>query len=444
MTGVLDKTTIAALTADLETKQADATRIANAFKVDEKGRLSMSPEMHRDFVSATKAAAEVKSVLDSAAQLDAIGDYLDAPAEQSHAARDAGSAHLGGGSMEAKDLGSMFTESKAFLDAKEASGGSMGQNFRGLLRAGIEGKSIYNFTAGSVTHQALGRAEQLPFVERSLRKTHIRDLFPKSSTRASVLWGVKESGWVNNARQVNQRYAADGVSPAAGLDTDRWGNAPKSKITMTPTMFPIAAIKHSLDAHKHILDDEPRLKTFLNTRMIDGVKYAEDYDLLHSVGSGEQITGLFNTDGIQEYTGLASDKQSVQVRRAITRALLAEYDPNGLVLSPTMWEGLELEEDGQGNFRIAVAVAIGAEKRIWRLNTVETTAMSDDRFIIGNFGMGAQLHDRETVSVSVSTEHANNYTEGIVTFLAEERVGFEVSRPESFVIGTWTNYVRPV
>ncbi len=439
MTGVMDKSMLAALTTELATKQADATRIANTFAVDDKGRLSMSADKHRDYVAAVKAAAEVKSVLDANKTLEEIGAYLDTPDEPSHSGRDFG-AGRGGGDMQAKDLGSMFTESKAYQEARAAHDGRMGESFRGMLRAGVEGKSIYNFTAGSVTHQALGRAEQLPMVDRQLRKTHIRDLFPKSSTRASVLWGVKETGWVNNARQVNQRYAADGVSPAAGLDTDRWGNAPKSKITMTPTMFPIAAIKHSLDAHRHILDDEPRLKTFLNTRMIDGVKYAEDYDLLHSVGSGEQITGLFNTDGVQEYTGLRTDKQSVQVRRAITRALLAEYDPNGLVLSPTMWEGLELEEDGQGNFRIAVAVAIGAEKRIWRLNTVETTAMSDDRFIIGNFGMGAQLHDREVVSVSVSTEHANNYTEGIVTFLAEERVGFEVSRPESFVIGTWTDY----
>lgn len=436
---------LSALNEQLQTKQADAERIAAAFKVDDKGRFEMSSEQHRDYVAAVKAATEIKSVIDASAELAGVKDYLEAPEAPSAAGQDfAQRSQMGGADLEAKDLGSMFLESKAFQDARAQYGDKMGENFRGLLRAGIEGKSIYNFAAGTVTHQALGRAENVGLTERSMRKTHIRDLFPKSSTRASVLWGTRETGWVNNARQVNQRYAADGVSPATGADTDRWGNAPKSKITLTPVMFPIAGIKHSLDAHKHILDDEPRLKTFLNGRMIDGVKYAEDYDLLHSVGSGEQITGLFNTPGIQTYTGLATDKQSVQVRRAITKALLAEYDPNGLILSPTMWEGLELEEDGQGNFRIAVAVAIGAEKRIWRLNTVETTAMSDDKFVLGNFGMGAQLHDRETVSVSVSTEHANNYTEGIVTFLAEERVGFEVSRPESFVVGTWTDYTGPV
>src|SRR5690606_39172245 len=119
---------------------------------------------------------------------------------------------------------------------------------------------------------------------------------------------------------------------------------------------------------------------------------------------GEKITGIFNTPGIQNYTGLDTDKYSIQVRRAITKALLAEYSPNGLVLNPEMWEAVEIETDDQGAFRVALAVAVGAEKKVWRLNVVETTAMASAKFLIGNFGMGAQLHDREAVNVQVSTE----------------------------------------
>jgi HK97 family phage major capsid protein len=173
--------------------------------------------------------------------------------------------------------------------------------------------------------------------------------------------------------------------------------------------------------------------------MLEGVKYAEDYDLLHSVGDGEKITGLFNTTGVQQYAGLNTDKKSVQVRRAITKALLAEYDPSGLVVSPEMFEAIEVEEDGNGAFRVAVSVAIGAEKRIWRLNVVETTAMANENFLVGAFGLGAQLHDRESVSVKVSTEHGENFTDGACTFLATERVALEVPRPESFIVGTWDN-----
>ncbi|MEV4867987.1 phage major capsid protein [Streptomyces syringium] len=178
-------------------------------------------------------------------------------------------------------------------------------------------------------------------------------------------------------------------------------------------MYPASEIAHLLDAHKNVLSDEPRLKTFINSRMIEGVKYQEDWDLLHSVGDGQYLTDIFNTPGVQQYRGLKTDQFSVQIRRTITRALLAEYDPTGIVLSPT--------------------------KRVWRLDVVETTAMADNNFLIGAFGLGAQLHDRENVSVTVSSENADNFEKGLITFRADERVALEVPRPESFVIGTWTD-----
>lgn len=433
----MDKSMLSALQADLAVKQAEVERIAAAFP-HEDGKFAIPADMHRDYVTAVKAATEVKSVIDAAASAAEIAGYLQAPAGGSAAAMDAGSRILAAGN-EVKSFADYFIESKSFQEAKAAGAFREGRTESPRMHAEIEGKSIYNFSGGTATVQTLGSAEHVGIQEQAKRKWHVRDLFPKSSTSAAVLYGVRETGWLNAAKQVNQKYAADGIAAATGNDaTDVWGRAPKSNITLTPVMFPVAGIKHALDAHKYILNDESRLRTFLNTRMLDGVKYAEDDALLHSVGTGEQITGLFNTPGVQSYTGLSSDQYDVQVRRAITKAMLAEYDPTGLVLSPTMWENIEVEEGTDGHLRVATAVAIGSEKRIWRLNVVPTTAMQDTKFLVGAFGMGAQLHDREQVSVSVSTEHASNYTDGVVTFLAEERVALEVVRPESFVVGSWT------
>lgn len=431
----MDKSLLSALKADLQVKQAEVERIAQAFP-HEDGKFAISTEMYRDYTSAVRAAEEVKSVIDAAESADRMRNYLDAPAGRSAAATDAGERIT---AVEGKAFADFFLESKAFQDARDAGMFREGSPERPRLMATIEGKSIYNFAGGSVTHQALGQAENVGILEQAKRKMHIRDLFPKSSTSSAIIYGVRETGWVNNAAQVNQKYAADGTSPATGNDaTDVWGRAPKSNITLTPVTFPVAEIKHALDAHKNILADESRLRTFLNTRMLDGVKYAEDDALLHATGSGEQVTGIFNTPGVQSYTGLAADQYDVQVRRAITKAMLAEYDPTGLVISPTMWENIEVEEGTDGHLRVATSVAIGSEKRLWRLSVVPTTAMEDTKFLVGAFGMGAQLHDREQVSVSVSSEHASNYTDGVVTFLASERVALEVVRPESFVVGTWT------
>lgn len=424
-----DNARIKELQRQLQVKAAEAEEISKGFKVEDGGGFVVSTEQATKFRKVSSEAQEIKALIDAEQGLIEVKSYLDAPENPPAAATHYGQTPT----MEQKSLGDLFVESDSFKRAAEA-----GFRDRPYVRAEMEGKSIFSLSAGTVTHQTLGSVQNLGIAERAYRKWHIRDLFPKSSTKNAVLYGARETGWTNNARQVKERYAADGVSPATGADTDTWGRAPRSKLSLTPVMYPVAEVAHLIDAHKNILSDEPRLKTFINGRMVEGVKYQEDWDLLHSVGDGQSLTGIYNTPGVQQYTGLATDKYSVQIRRAITKALLAEYEPTGIVLSPTMWEHVEVEEDKNGAFRVAVAVAIGAEKKVWRLNVVETTAMADDDFLIGAFGLGAQLHDRENVSVTVSSENADNFEKGLITFRADERLALEVPRPESFVIGTWT------
>lgn len=434
MTDTLDKSMLNAARATLVEKKSLIDNIAADFKVDESGNFDISKKQYGDYTEAVKEAREAKAFVDAVETAGQLEQYLNAPAGSSEAAQ-AAAMGLGGGS-EVKTLADVFMEGKQFQSAK-------GEGFKDVQRivGELEGKSIHSLTAGTYTAASLGSVQDVGITERALRKTRIRDLFPKSTTKASSLMGIRETGWVNNAKQVRQRYAADGTSAATGADSDVFGHKPKSKILMATVQYPVATIAHTLDAHKNILDDEPRLRTFLNTRMAEGVKYAEDYDLLHSVGSAEEITGLFNVPGVQDYTGLNSDKFSVQIRRAITKAQLAEYDPSGIVISPEMWENVEVEEDGYGGFRVAVNVAVGAVKQVWHLDVVSTTAMSDTNFLIGSFGLGAQLHDREQVNVVMSTENADNFERNVVTFRAEERIALEVPRPESFVIGTWTDPV---
>lgn len=432
-----NKSLIATLENQLQEKSAAVEGISSAFKTDDKGRFEISPEQYASYKKAVAEAKEVKSALDAARDADNIKAYLAGDAQLSVAATDMeGAARQL--ATEGKSLGDMFIESDAY---QQALAEGFGQ--RPHISAQIEGKSLYNFSTPATEVPSLGASQDLGITERALRKNHIRDLFPKSTTKSAVLYGLRETGWTNAAAQIRQMTAADGTSPAVGDATDVWGRSPESDLEFTPVLFPVAEVSHMLNAHKNLLADEPRLRSFINNRLIDGVKYAEDWDLLHSVGDGEKITGLFNTPGVQQYTGQASDGYSVQVRRAITKALLAEYDPSGIVVSPTMWERIEVEQDANGQFRVAVAVAVGAEKRVWRLNVVETTAMQDTKFVLGSWGMGAQLHDREAVSVQVSTEHGQNFREGVVSFKGAERIAFEVSRPESFVIGTWTEPTAP-
>ncbi|MFC8645071.1 phage major capsid protein [[Kitasatospora] papulosa] len=431
MATATDKSLIRSLKGQLAEKSGEAERIAGTFK-EENGAFVVSTEQRNAYVKAVKDAQEIKGLLDAAQGAENLTGYLDAPEGSSAAGQFYGSSASAG--PEVKSLGDYFVESDAYQRAADSD-----FKERPFIRAEIEGKSIFSLSAGTHTVQALGSAQDLGITEAQRRKWHVRDLFPKAKTKSPVLIGIRETGWVNNAAQVPERRASDGVSAPTGLDSDVFGKAPRSKLKLEPVAFPVAEIAHTLDGHKNILSDEPRLKQFINSRLVEGIKFAEDYDLLHSAGGdGTSITGLFNTPGVQTYQGLAKDKFSIQMRRAMTKALLAEYEPTGIVISPTMWEEVEVETDDNGAFRVALQVAVGAQKRVWRLNVVETTAMPDGNYLLGSFGMGAQLYDRENVSVTVSSENSDNFERGVLTFRADERLALEISRPESFVIGSWT------
>ncbi|MFI8265280.1 phage major capsid protein [Streptomyces sp. NPDC085665] len=425
-----DKSLLKSLQTQLNEKSAEADRIAGTFK-EENGSFVVSTDQRNAYVKVVREAQEIKGLIEAATDADHIGQYLKEPDSPSAAGQHYSTR---GNDMEAKSLGDLFVESDAFRRAAAAD-----FRERPYIRAEIEGKSIFSLSAGTHTHQALGSAQDLGITDAQRRKWHIRDLFPSAKTKSAVLLGIRETGWVNNAAQVPERRAADGVSAPTGLDSDVYGRAPRSKLKLEPVAFPIAEIAHMIDGHKNILSDEPRLKQFINSRLIEGIKFAEDYDLLHSVGGdGTSITGIMNTPGVQQYTGRNTDKYSIQMRRAMTKALLAEYEPTGIVLSPSMWEEVEVETDDTGAFRVALQVAVGAQKKVWRINVVETTAMPDGQYLLGAFGMGAQLYDRESVSVTVSSENADNFERGALTFRADERLALEISRPESFVQGTWT------
>lgn len=423
-----DASRVKELRTALEEKHRDLQGMSGSWK-DEDGKLVLSTEEHAKFTSTAAEAKQIRALLDAESMVDELGSYLSEPAETPTAAGDFGRG------VAVKSLSDYFIDSPEYVEAKAA-----GFSRKGTITAvAPEGLSITQFgtkdisrlSGGTVAVDTFGRPQHIGLQEKAVRQFHVRDLFPRATTRAPLLYGVRETGYTTGADVVTQRNAGD---------TD-WSTKPDSTITFTPVQFPVATIAHHITVHRQVLEDEPRLRSFIEGRMVDGVMYKEDSEMLFGAGGAEKITGIFNTVGVQTYAGLWSDKKSVQVRRAATQAFLAEYEPTGVVVHPTDFEEIEVEETNDGAFRVAVSVAIGAEKRLWRMNVVETTAMTADSFLVGAFGMGAMVYDRELVSVQASSEHGTNFTQNLVTMLCEERVALEVSRPESFVAGTFTDYV---
>lgn len=435
MTTMLDPR-VKELREALTVKAAEIDEIAHSWKIETGGKLVITPDQHKQYKAAVGAAEDIKGLLDTAERAAGIKDHLAAPGSVPAAGWAAANTLRAEG--QTKTLGDYFTESDQFTSAKGNPRPFIQfQVDRSIadLRAASQQKDVYAGTGGTVGLPGIGGIQELPMRETRLRQRHVRDLFPVGTTTASVLYGIRETGFTNSARAVAQRENADGTANSAGAV---YGKKPRSDISLTPVLYNVATIAHLIDAHRNILDDEPRLRDFLNRRMTDGVFLAEDRDILWADGTGESIVGFFNTPGLQIYTGSSADPLTAQIRRAATRVELAEYAATGVIVHPLDWEALELETDDNGRYRLAVSVAVGGEKRVWTMDVIPTTAMTQGQYLLGAFGMGSMYYDRETVSVTVSTENADNYERNVVTFRAEARGALEVFRPEAHVAGTFT------
>jgi HK97 family phage major capsid protein len=181
------------------------------------------------------------------------------------------------------------------------------------------------------------------------------------------------------------------------------------------------------------------LEGLINNELLYGLRLEEDLQILSGTGTGEDLLGILNTPLVQSYNWSSGantpvkDTKADAIRRAATLAFLAYYQPTGVVVNPNDWEDMELAKDSQGRYLLAVTVASGAEQRIWNLPVIATPAMPEGKALVGSFGIGAQLYDREAATIRIAEQHADFFVRNAIVVLAEERLALATKRPESFV-----------
>jgi HK97 family phage major capsid protein len=182
--------------------------------------------------------------------------------------------------------------------------------------------------------------------------------------------------------------------------------------------------------------------------LLYGLRLVEDDQFLNGDGQGQNLLGILRQPGIQTYPGIAyrasggalntgspvqiGDTYVDAVRRAATRIMLAYYEPTGVVVHPFDWEKMETIKDANGSYLLTVNVAVGADKRMWQMPVVASPAIQQGTALIGAFGLGAKIYDREQSNIRVAEQHADLFIRNAVLVLAEQRIGITVSRPESF------------
>ena len=317
-----------------------------------------------------------------------------------------------GNSEEFKTAGQMFIESDAFKN----------------MIANREKKSApveVDFFRKDLVTSAAGSAGTLIMPNRAPgivaapdQEVWLRDLLNVQRTDTNAIEFVRETGFTNNAAPV----------PEGELK-------PESGLTFDISTATVKTIAHWIPATRQALSDAAQLQNYIDNRLRYGLKLEEDRQILYGDGTGENLQGIMTDDGIQDAGAAAAGDNSVDhLRRSLTRVILAGYPATGVVMHPTAWEEIELMKGDDGHY-LWFNLGDGVNPRLFRLPVVQTPAMAETDYLMGAFGLGAQLWDRMQTEVRIG-EPGDYFLRNLQAILAEERLALTTFRPESFVRGT--------
>lgn len=313
---------------------------------------------------------------------------------------------------------------------------SVGQQFIGsadfekLQKSGNRGRASYEVKAAinSATTDAAGSAGDLVQTTRvpgilalPERTLTVRDLITQGQMDGNTLEYVKETGFTNNAAPV-----AEGAPK------------PQSDIKFDLVTTTAKVIAHHMKASRQILDDASQLRSYIDGKLLYGLKFKEENQLLNGDGTGQNLLGIIpQASAYVAPLTLANATKIDKLRLAMLQAILAEFPATGHVLNPIDWTEIELTKDSTGQYILANPQGL-AQPTMWGLPVVQTQAITVGKFLTGAFKLGAQVYDRWVSRVEVATENEDDFVKNLVTILCEERLALAVYRPEAFVYGGFT------
>ena len=314
----------------------------------------------------------------------------------------------GGGNAAALSIGERFVESNAWQ--------SMASGNQKSAKLEIKA-AIINATG---QNQPLVPADHRPgIVHEPNQMLTVRDLLSMGFTSSNMIEYAKENVFTNSAGSQATENTAK----------------PESGITFTLENAPVVTIAHWLPASRQVLEDSPMLQSYINDRLMYGLKLQEEEQLLNGNGTSGTLDGLLNQATAYAPPSPVRGTQLDILRDAIKQAQLSYYKPDAVVLNPTDLAEIDLITDSQNRY-IASNPRVAQDSPLWGIPVIVSNNIAAGSFLLGSFAMGAQIWDRNQAAVEVSRENQDNFVKNMVTILAEERLAFTVYRPAAFIKGT--------
>jgi HK97 family phage major capsid protein len=324
------------------------------------------------------------------------------------------------GTQAEKSLGCLVTTSNEFKAFASGSASRFrmetSRQFRPQANT-ITGQTASPSTNSDILVDQQRLAGIVPGAFRSLR---VRDVLPSGPTTSNMIEFTRELAFTNNAAE-----AKEGAARAESALTFELGSAP------------VVSIGHWIKVTKQVLADSPALAAYIDNRLRYGVELRVDNQLVAGDGVGQNMKGMTHSDNCDVYspvTGTALDN----INRAKYLIAASDYQPTAIIMNPATWGAIERIKDAVTG-RYTVGDPLGAITPIlWGIPVVVTNAMTADKLLIGAMNIAFQVWEREGVAVEMTNANDTDFTKGLITVRAEERLALAGYRPASVLYGNLT------
>jgi HK97 family phage major capsid protein len=333
----------------------------------------------------------------------------------------AGLSENGRRETKADTIGEYFVKSDAF---KGIQGGNSNSARARVTLEGEQLKAVAPIYESIDPNQYPVYSQQLPTIRGpGVNTVWVRDMLPQGQTSSNMIEYPQEK-----AAQLNADYQIEGQLKA------------QSDLSFEMKQAPIVTLAHWILASRQVLDDVPQLQSYINTRMIYGLRMKEDAEILAGDGAAGHIAGLITqATPFAPTDALYNSADNVRMMMAQIQALF--YQPTLAVLNPLDWAALQLQKSANGEYLFGSPLA-PITPRLWNLDVSATYAMPQGNALVGD-GRQAMVWDRQALTVEVSREDSDNFRRNMVTILVEERLGLSVFAQGAFAYGPLGKAVTP-
>jgi HK97 family phage major capsid protein len=226
------------------------------------------------------------------------------------------------------------------------------------------------------------------------------------------------------AMRITAGQSVNAAAPTAEADP-----AAESTLTFIKDTAVVKDVRTFIPASVRALSDAAQLETIANNFLTYAVSEELEDQIVNGNGSGENMTGIFNTGYVQAQ---AFDTDIItSIRKAIRKVqTVGNSRASAVLLHPEDNEKVDLLLDANDTYLFGGPATVSTPT-IWGLPRVVSSAVPVGNAIVGDFKK-AILWERQALTVAMYPQHSDYAIKGLVAMVANARAAFGVLHPEAF------------